>query len=79
MNAELINATIELVNVNLDANLDFTLHDFVTRVIDEHQNRYPGSWQDWNVSKKSKSIAALVNKAIKNKEYSPARAVELFA
>ena len=44
-------------------------------IIEAHQSKFPGSWQDWTLAAKLPVIVKMVKKAIKNKEVAPERIV----
>ena len=48
-------------------------------IIEAHQSKFPGSWQDWTAAAKLPVIVKIIKKAIKNKEVSPERIALLCA
>lgn len=50
--------------------------DHVEAVVREHQNKYPGSWQEWNLEAKTATVSKIMQKAQKMREGAPARIVQ---
>jgi hypothetical protein len=49
--------------------------ELVERVIHNHQNQYPGSWQDWTVEAKTPVFIRIMEKARKSRETTAERIV----
>jgi hypothetical protein len=43
-----------------------------------HQRQFPASWQDWDISERSKAMSAMINQATIAGETVPARIVEFY-
>lgn len=55
-----------------------SLVEFVSLYIEEHQRNFPSAWQEWCIEKRAKELAARLNAAFREKEYSIPRIILLF-
>ena len=52
--------------------------DFIAGCIRQHQDQYPGSWQNWKFDDRKKAMMKMMRDAINKHELSPARIVMFF-
>lgn len=73
----LVNAVFN--NLVFDDEYDEIINpEWVRAIISQHQNDYPGAWQNWNHDVKTKQMTKMIQRAINDEEMAPARIVMFY-